>query len=82
MNSIAVSTNPTAPMKNILIPTDFSDAANHAADLAVRLATKHGSEIYLIHSVDVPDTWQDGRFTNAELATKALREQHALYPEV
>ncbi|MEX1132568.1 MAG: universal stress protein [Flavobacteriales bacterium] len=69
-------------MKKILIPTDFSDAANHAADLAARLAAKHGAELHLVHSVDVPDTWQDGRFTSAALANKSLREQRALYPEV
>jgi nucleotide-binding universal stress UspA family protein len=69
-------------MKSILVPTDLSEAANHAADLAVRLAVKHGAEIHLIHSVDVPDTWQDGRFTNAAMAKRPLREQRALYPEV
>jgi len=69
-------------MKTILVPTDFSEAADHAADLAARLAAKHGAEIHLIHSVDVPDTWQDGRFTNAAMAKKTMREQRALYPEV
>lgn len=69
-------------MKKFLIPTDFSDAADHATDLAARLAAKHGAELYLLHSVDVPDTWQDGRFTSAGLANKSLREQRALYPEV
>lgn len=69
-------------MKKILVPTDFSDAAGHAADLALRLAARHGAEIHLLHSVDVPDTWHEGRFTSAALASKSMREQRALYPEV
>lgn len=69
-------------MKKILVPTDFSDAAGHAADLAVRMAAKHGAELHLVHSMDVPDTWQDGRFTSAALASRSIREQRAMYPEV
>ena len=43
-------------MKQILVPTDFSAPAGHAADAAVQLALKHGAGVHLIHSVDVADT--------------------------
>ncbi len=68
-------------MKKILVPTDFSAPAGHALEMAARLAKLHGAAIHLIHSVDVPATWQDGHFTSAVLATKAPRAQQALYPE-
>lgn len=68
-------------MKKILVPTDFSAPAQHAIDLATRLAVKHGASIHLLHSADVPATWQDSRFTSAVLATKPLKQQQALYPE-
>jgi nucleotide-binding universal stress UspA family protein len=68
-------------MKKILVPTDLSVPAEHAVDMAARLAAKHGAELLLLHSADVPATWQDSRFTSAVLATKPLRDQQALYPE-
>lgn len=68
-------------MKKILVPTDLSAPAGHALDLAARLALKHGAEVHLLHSVDVPATWQEGRFTSAALATKPPKDQQALYPE-
>jgi len=49
--------------------------------MAARLALKHGASIHLLHSADVPATWQDTRFTSAVLATKPLKQQQALYPE-
>jgi nucleotide-binding universal stress UspA family protein len=69
-------------MKLILVPTDLSAPAGHAVEAAVQLAQKHGATIHLIHSIDVPDTWQDARFSNAVLANKPLKQQQDLYPEV
>lgn len=68
-------------MKKILVPTDFSTQADHALEFAARLAARHGAEVHLLHSVNVPATWQDSRFTSAVLAIKPPREQQALYPE-
>lgn len=68
-------------MRTIIVPTDFSVPAGHAVELAARLALKHGATLRLVHSVDVPDTWLEGRFTSAGMARKAPREQQALYPE-
>jgi len=41
-------------MKKILVPTDFSDCAEAAAEVAMALAKKAGAEIYFIHIC--PDT--------------------------
>ncbi len=41
-------------MKRILVPTDFSSQAENALKVAVEIATKHNSEIYLLHSLDMP----------------------------
>lgn len=41
-------------MKKILVPTDFSDQAENALKVAAQLAKKHGSEIYLLHMLEIP----------------------------
>ncbi|MBC9796636.1 universal stress protein [Sinomicrobium weinanense] len=41
-------------MKRILVPTDFSDEAEFALDAAAQFARKFGSEIYLLHILDLP----------------------------
>lgn len=41
-------------MKRILIPTDFSVQAENALKVAVQLAKKNDSEIFLLHSVEMP----------------------------
>jgi nucleotide-binding universal stress UspA family protein len=41
-------------MKRILVPTDFSPQAENALKVAAQLASKHGSEIYLLHSIEMP----------------------------
>ncbi|MBZ9729580.1 universal stress protein [Salegentibacter sp. JZCK2] len=41
-------------MKKILVPTDFSDTAEHALKIAAQLAKKHNSEIYLMHMLELP----------------------------
>ncbi|WP_417369894.1 universal stress protein [Gelidibacter japonicus] len=41
-------------MKKILVPTDFSEQAENALKVAVQLAKKHGSEIYLLHMLEIP----------------------------
>lgn len=46
-------TNPIL-MKRILVPTDFSSQAENAMKVAAQLAAKHGSEIYLVHSLEMP----------------------------
>ena len=41
-------------MKKILVPTDFSTQAENALKVAAQIAMKHGSEIYLVHSLEMP----------------------------
>ena len=41
-------------MKRILVPTDFSDQAENALKVALQLAKKHNSEIYVLHSMEMP----------------------------
>lgn len=41
-------------MKKILVPTDFSEQAENALKVAAQLAKKYGSEIYLLHMLELP----------------------------
>ncbi|CAM3268715.1 universal stress protein [Aequorivita lipolytica] len=44
-------------MKNILVPTDFSDNCNKAAKLAIELAALFNSEIHFLHQLNTPVNW-------------------------
>ncbi|MBC8418023.1 MAG: universal stress protein [Desulfobacterales bacterium] len=39
--------------KNILVPTDFSDADNHALDIAVKLCSIDNGKINLLHVIEI-----------------------------
>lgn len=41
-------------MKRLLVPTDFSEQAENALKVAVEIAKKRNSEIYLLHSIELP----------------------------
>ncbi|MDQ3535048.1 MAG: universal stress protein [Bacteroidota bacterium] len=41
-------------MKNILVPTDFSNLANSALDLAAAIAEKNNSQIFLMNVIEYP----------------------------
>ncbi|MEM6844856.1 MAG: universal stress protein [Bacteroidota bacterium] len=41
-------------MKRILVPTDFSEQATHALDLAAALARKSGAKVQLLNVVEAP----------------------------
>lgn len=41
-------------MKKILVPTDFSNTAEHALKVAAKMAKKYDSEIYLLHMLELP----------------------------
>lgn len=41
-------------MKKILVPTDFSENAEDALQIAAQLAQRFGSEIYLLHMLELP----------------------------
>ena len=41
-------------MKRILVPSDFSPQADNALKVAAQMAKKHDSEIFLLHSMEMP----------------------------
>ena len=43
------------PITRILVPTDFSESADHALAYAVTLADQIGATVHLIHVFDDPD---------------------------
>lgn len=57
-------------MKNILIPTDFSESANRAAILGTEIAKKLGAGITFLHLISTPVEWR-----------KIPLEKESLYPE-
>lgn len=45
-------------MKNILVPTDFSNCAQQATDIAVRIAGRLGAQLHLLTCPAIPDGWE------------------------
>lgn len=41
-------------MDTILLPTDFSETANHALEVAVQLSKKYCSKLVLLHMLEIP----------------------------
>lgn len=58
-------------MKRILVPTDFSDCANRAVNLAIQLAKKSNAVIHFIHTLYTPVEW-----------VKLPLERELQYPEI
>ncbi|WP_373056386.1 universal stress protein [Zunongwangia sp. H14] len=44
-------------MKNILVPTDFSENCNKAAELGIKMAKLYNSEIHFFHLMKTPVEW-------------------------
>jgi len=44
-------------MKRILVPTDFSDCAINAVDVAIQLAKKTKAEVHFLHTMYTPVEW-------------------------
>jgi len=57
-------------MKNILVPTDFSDCSRTAEDIALEIAKKANAEIHFLHIQSTPVNW-----------VKLPLEKEHLYPE-
>lgn len=57
-------------MKRILIPTDFSESANRASDLALEIAKKLNLGVTFLHLIATPVEWK-----------KIPLEKEQLYPE-
>lgn len=62
----------TLIMKKILVPTDFSEAAENALEVAAKLAKKHNSEIYLLHMLEIPLQEVDTVYTKAASIPEAM----------
>jgi nucleotide-binding universal stress UspA family protein len=59
----------TVEFKQILVPTDFGDAAVEAVDFAVGLARKHDATITLLHVYEVPVYPYSGLAIDADFIT-------------
>jgi len=57
----------TEAMRNILVPTDFSKTADNALNVAVQLARKHNSAIFLLHILEIPLQQIDAMSSHSEL---------------
>jgi nucleotide-binding universal stress UspA family protein len=57
-------------MKNILVPTDFSDNCNKAAKLAIEMAVLFNAEIHFLHQISTVVNW-----------TKLSKTQEQNYPD-
>ncbi len=44
-------------LKNILVPTDFSENCNKAADLDIKMAKRYNSEIHFFHLIQTSVDW-------------------------
>jgi len=53
-------------MKNILVPTDFSECARFAVNTAIDIAKKNDATIHLLHVVDIPLTSYDAGMNTYE----------------
>ncbi len=58
-------------MKKILVPTDFSDCARAAEEIAIEMAKKANSEIHFLHLIMTPLEW-----------VKLPKEKEKNFPEV
>lgn len=67
-------------IKKILVPTDFSDAANNALNYATEIAEHFGAEIEILHAFSIPVLTARGKpfLPNPEVAeeNRHLAEEH------
>ena len=50
-------------LKRVLLPTDFSDTADHTLGYAREMAERFGAEVHVLHVVadPTPHDWRSGR---------------------
>ncbi len=68
-------------MKKILVPTDFSETADNAVNVALEIAQKSKATIYFFHTITTPIDWSS---TQLSVPTQPLtiQKQKEMYPEV
>ncbi len=71
-------------MKNLLLPTDFSECADYALEAAAQLALRFGARLHLFHLMDVPEEWAQPEEEDRALRAvkEKLSERRERYPEV
>ncbi len=52
---VATDMNGARNIERILLPTDFSEASEHALSYALSLAERYGAKLYVLHVVDTRD---------------------------
>lgn len=57
-------------MKNILVPTNFSENCNKAAELGIKMAKLYSAEIHFYHFISTPVNW-----------VKLDKQKEMLYPD-
>ncbi|MDO1447173.1 universal stress protein [Rhodocytophaga aerolata] len=62
-------------MKKILVPTDFSEQADNALQIAAAIAAKNGAEIHLLHVLDVSLGGGFGFNTMGEPTSTSMMDQ-------
>ena len=72
-------------MKRILVPVDFSEQAKCAVKTAASIAGKTGSEIYLLHIVDLPEGIidpQSGADNSSPASILYMQKIHERFEEI
>ncbi len=72
-------------MKRILVPVDFSEEAKCAVKTAAGIANKTGSDIYLLHMVDLPEgiiDAQSGMDNSSPAAILYMSKIHERFDEI
>lgn len=64
-------------MKRILVPTDFSEHAEHALKIAAQIAKKNDSEIIILHMLEFPHQTNDAIFGGVSIPETMLFMQKA-----
>jgi nucleotide-binding universal stress UspA family protein len=62
-------------MKKILVPTDFSESAYAAAEVAASIAKKTGARVYLLHVVDLLEYGDEEEISKQLFVMKLVRKR-------
>lgn len=66
-------------ISKILVPTDFSEEANNALEVAVGIARVSGAEIILLHVIDIPDDGRDVSSGIGSIGASDQKDEHSLH---
>lgn len=66
----------------LLFPTDFSQQANNAFEVALKIAKQHKAELHILHSVETNFGWNRPLLLAPSRAESSAFKQETLYPEL